>query len=162
MTMLPLTSRRLFALLALACLGLFGGGLVFSHALHLAACPLCIWQRLLYLVLAALLLLGWRFGAPRLIALLGAVAAAGGVTVAGYQVWLQRFAVDANCAAQQPWWERVADRLGELSPFLFGGSGLCADPAWKFLTLSIADWSLLAFALLFLLLLYDSVRRNRR
>jgi disulfide bond formation protein DsbB len=78
-------------------------------------------------------------------ALITASVAGTGVFVAGYQVWIQRFAQDTNCAAQAPWWEQMVDWAGERIPFFFQANGLCSDPAWKFLGLSIAEWSLVAF-----------------
>lgn len=80
-----------------------------------------------------------------------AVAAAAGAGVAGYQVWIQRFAPMTSCAGREPWWEAVVRWAGEQVPLLFQASGLCSDPAWKFLDLSIADWSFLAFSGLFAL-----------
>jgi disulfide bond formation protein DsbB len=80
--------------------------------------------------------------------------------VAGYQVWLQRVATDVSCAQDQPWWERLVDRAGEWMPLLFRASGLCSDPAWTFLGLSIAEWSLAAFSGLILVSLYGMLQRD--
>lgn len=141
---------------------LVGGGLVMANLLGLAACPLCIWQRMLYLLFAALALAGVAFARQRffrrLLAGLMASTAAGGAFVAGYQVWIQRFAPQTTCAGKEPWWEAFVNWAGEQLPFLFRASGLCADPAWKFLDLSIADWSLLMFCGLLVLSLHTALR----
>ncbi len=133
------------------------GGLLLGHWLNLAACPLCIWQRMLYLLLGLLALLGLALlkhpGARRPLALLMAATAASGAWVAGYQVWIQRFAPAISCG-RESWWEAFARWAGEQMPLLFQSSGLCSDPAWTLLSLSIADWSLLAFLLLAGLALY--------
>jgi disulfide bond formation protein DsbB len=143
-------------------LGLVGGGIVMAQTLGLAACPLCIIQRMLYLLLAVIALPGLLLGRGGRIgvALLLAVTAATGAFVAGYQVWIQRFAQEVNCSANQPWWERMVDWAGERVPMLFEANGLCSDPAWKFLSLSIADWSLLIFSGLFLFSLYALIRQR--
>jgi disulfide bond formation protein DsbB len=143
-------------------LGLVGGGIVIAQTLGLAACPLCIIQRMLYLLLAVIALPGLLLGRGGRIgvALLLAGTAATGAFVAGYQVWIQRFAQEVNCSANQPWWERMVDWAGERVPMLFEANGLCSDPAWKFLSLSIADWSLLIFSGLFLFSLYALIRQR--
>jgi disulfide bond formation protein DsbB len=58
------------------------------------------------------------------------------------------------------WWEELVDWAGDQVPILFRASGLCSDPAWKFLGLSIADWSLGMFALLLLLAAHTLLRRQ--
>lgn len=147
---------------------LLGGGVSFLLVvvglfMALAACPLCIWQRMLYL-LFAVLALGGLIGARRRLvrraaALLMALAAGAGVFVAGYQVWIQRFAPLTTCGGREPWWEAFVRWAGEQAPLLFKASGLCSDPAWKFLDLSIADWSLLMFSGLLVLSLYTALRK---
>ena len=147
---LLLSPRRVFVLPFAAGVGLVGGGLILAAVMHLAACPLCIIQRMLYLLVSLLALPGLLLPRAGRIAagLLLFAAAATGAFVAGYQVWLQRFAVGESCAAQEAWWERLVDWAGEKLPWLFQGNGLCSDPAWKFLSLSIADWSLIIFGAL--------------
>lgn len=152
-----------FILSLIACLALVAGGVVMSEFLHLAACPLCIVQRMLYLLLALVAGVGSvvaQTTARRGAAAVAAVIAATGVFVAGYQVWIQRFATDTNCSANAPWWERFVDWAGEQSPLLFQANGLCSDPAWRFLSLSIAEWSLLAFSFLLALALFAAFRKS--
>lgn len=144
--------RRPFVFVLATSLSLVIVGLLLAEFLRLAACPLCIIQRALYLALAFFAALGLallaRPLASRLVALMMSLTAATGIFVAGYQVWIQRFAPSTNCSPYPTWWEDLVDRAGEIVPILFKASGLCSDPAWKFLGLSIADWSLGAFALL--------------
>lgn len=141
--------RALFSGVAGASLALAGAGVLMTHAFNLAACPLCILQRMAYLLLALCAGLGLAFAnrriAPRIAALLMTVTAATGAFIAGYQVWIQRIEPTITCGGKQPWWERFVDWAGRQLPYLFEADGLCADPAWSFLSLSIADWSALAF-----------------
>jgi len=154
-----------FAFTLILSLSLVGGGTYFSQVMRLAACPLCIVQRMLYLCLGVAALLGLlaaksRWG-RRFMALLMAAIAGTGVFVAGYQTWLQRWARDVSCTNDYPWWEQAVDWAGARWPMLFQPNGLCSDPAWKFLSLSIAEWSLVMFSSLLLLSVYTALRKAR-
>ena len=165
-TRLRLSPRAPFALALIISVGLVGGGVFLALTLHIAACPLCIAQRMLYLGVASAATLGLI--APRILflqktaALLMATAAITGVGVAAWQTYLQRFAVETNCSGAMAWWEGLIDWAGERIPVLFYASGLCSEPGWKFLQLSIAEWSLLAFCFLSSLALYALLRRQTR
>lgn len=141
--------RAWFATLSLGCFGLVGFGLELQAMLHLAPCPLCIFQRLLYLVvgvvaLAGVLLpVGRRFWAS----LIGALSMLG-IGVAAYQTWMQAFPELANeCSYSNPnLIERLVDWLGMQYPPLFLATGFCTSKEWVFLGLSMANWSVLVFA----------------
>lgn len=157
-----LSSPRLpFVAVCVISLSLVSGGIAMGQLLNLAACPLCIIQRMLYMLLGLTAGIGiFAIAGRRLVALAMAVLAGTGVFVAGYQVWIQRFARDTRCAVDSPWWERMVDWAGEQAPLLFQPNGLCSDPAWKVLGLSIADWSLLAFTVALLVALYTATRKR--
>ena len=163
---LRLSARFPFFLALAISLGLVAGGVVLAVTLNIAACPLCIAQRMLYLGVAAAALLGlaldrWRI--PYLTAtLVMAALSATGACVAAWQTYLQRFAVDTRCSGAMAWWEQLIDWAGEKLPLLFYASGLCSEPGWKFMGLSIAEWSLLAFSFLTALALYALLRRPVR
>jgi disulfide bond formation protein DsbB len=139
----------LLATIGLGGMALVGCGLILARTLNLAACPLCILQRMLYLLLAveAVLCLPFsqRLWGQRLGGLLMAATAATGAFIAAYQTWLQRFAKGVNCTADQPWWEQFVNWAGTQSPLLFEATGLCSEAGWVFLGLSIAEWSLVMF-----------------
>ena len=161
-----LSDRFAFGFCLIVGIGLVSASVVLAQLLNLSACPLCIWQRILYLAIALFAVLGLVAGGSRgpraVIALLITVAGAAGVYVAGYQTYLQRFAQDTQCSGAQAWWERVVDWAGERLPLLFEASGLCSEPGWKFLTLSIAEWSLVAFFVLTIVGLYVLLRRETK
>jgi len=71
--------RAWFATLSLGCFGLVGFGLELQAMLHLAPCPLCIFQRLLYLLVGVLALAGFLAPVGRLVwgTLIAAVAVLG-------------------------------------------------------------------------------------
>ena len=132
--------------------------------MNLAACPLCILQRMLYLLLALEALLAWPLARSpafiRLAAALMAATAATGAGIAAYQTWLQRFATGVSCTADQPWWEGFVNWAGSQWPLLFEASGLCSEAGWKFLGLSIAEWSLVAFSSMTVAMLVAIFRRQ--
>jgi disulfide bond formation protein DsbB len=161
------TPRGLFAATGLAAAGLVGGGLILAHTLNLAACPLCILQRMVYLLLALEAVAAWLLpgsssasALPRRgAAFVMAATAATGVGIAGYQTWLQRFARGASCTADQPWWEHFVNWAGSQWPLMFEASGLCSEAGWKFLGLSIAEWSLFAFTCMTVAMLLAMLRK---
>ena len=143
------TPRGLFVATGVAAAGLVAGGLVLQQTMNLAACPLCILQRMLYLLLAleaiAACLLAGKSLPRRATALVMAATTLTGIWIASYQTWLQRFAKGVSCTADQPWREAFVNWAGSHWPLMFEASGLCSEAGWKFLGLSIAEWSLIAF-----------------
>lgn len=165
MTLLrPISNRWLLAAVGLAAFGLVAAGLVLARTLNLAACPLCILQRMLYLTLAvesiAAFFLARRPIAGRLAIVLMSLTALTGAGIAAYQTWLQRFAKGVSCTVDQPWWERFVYWAGEQYPWLFEATGLCSEAGWKFLGLSIAEWSLIAFSAFTIATLVAVRRKN--
>jgi disulfide bond formation protein DsbB len=140
--------RAWFATLALGCFGLVAVGMAMQNLLHLAPCPMCIFQRLLYLVIGSLALFGFLWPVVRL-AWAGSIAllALLGAGVAGYQSWMQAFPELATaCGYADPnIMERLVDWLGMQWPSLFLATGFCTSRDWVFLDLSMANWSLLVF-----------------
>lgn len=162
----PLRSPRLLlGAIGLGGIALVAGGIALARTMNLAACPLCILQRMLYLLLAAeallLLPLAGADLARRLAALAMMATAATGAFVAGYQTWLQRFAKGVECTADQPWWEQFVNWAGAQAPLLFEATGLCSEAGWKFLGLSIAEWSLIIFSAMALVALRAALLRQR-
>lgn len=159
-----LSPRFPFAASLIMGIAMVGGGVLLQQTLHIAACPLCILQRMLALLLLTLAAVGWWLFAnrpTRLVLSLSMIATTlCGMFVAGYQTYLQRFAQQTSCSGQAAWWELLVDWAGEHLPLLFYASGLCSDPAWKFIGLSIAEWSLVLFSGLTLLLLRSLLRRS--
>lgn len=140
--------RAWFATLALGVLGLVGIGMELQALLRLAPCPLCIFQRLLYIVVGLIALLGVLLPCGRrLWSLLIGALALGGMAVAGYQTWMQAFPeLATECGFNDPNpIERLVDWLGMQSPTWFLATGFCTSREWEFLGLSMANWSLLVF-----------------
>ena len=158
------TPRGLIAGTGVVAVALVGGGLILASTMNLAACPLCILQRMLYLLLTLESIAVWILAGAHLPRRLGARVMAGtaltGVWIAAYQTWLQRFAKGVSCTADQPWWEAFVNWAGSQWPLMFEASGLCSEAGWKFLGLSIAEWSLIAFTSMTIARLVALCRKN--
>jgi len=148
-----LTSRRAYALGFLICLGLLGFALYLQHYEQQDPCPLCILQRIVFIVLAVVFLIAALHGPGRLgSAIYGSalfVVAAVGATLAARHVWLQHLP-PRQVPECGPGLEYLLKKLplGQVLEKVFKGSGECAEVGWRFLSLSIAEWSLLWFIVL--------------
>jgi disulfide bond formation protein DsbB len=152
MTMRPkelVTARRGFAVLGIGAVALVVGGILLGEWLKLAPCPLCIFQRLMYLTVGAMALTAavvpraaLHFGGASLFAALG------GLATAAYQSWIQAFPVAfAQCGTGEPTniIEHLVEVLGQWWPWMFYAWGECTSREWELFGLSLANLSLVAF-----------------
>ncbi|MFV1972169.1 MAG: disulfide bond formation protein B [Thiohalobacterales bacterium] len=144
-------SRRLLNTVAfLLCAGLLAYAYYLQFHDDLDPCPLCIFQRVAFLV-TGLLFLAAAIQAPglagsRIYAVLISLAGLAGAGIAGRHVWLQHLP-----PGQVPECGPGLDYMLEVFPLadtlkmVFTGSGECADVSWIFLGLSMPAWALLNF-----------------
>ena len=147
---------RLVALvMALGAAGLVLLAIVLTRLLSLDPCHLCIFQRVIDLAIAVVLLAacwGWQRSSLRLGGLaLGALFSVGGLAVAGHQSWLQWFPETSfGCSGGPPGAiEQLVEWLGQQSPMLFLATGFCESKELVILSLSLANWSFISYAALF-------------
>ncbi|MEE8495526.1 MAG: disulfide bond formation protein B [Xanthomonadales bacterium] len=142
-----LRPRICFLLVAAVCAALLGYGLYLQHVLFLEPCPLCIFQRMVFMWIGAVSLLAflhnpavkgyWIYSG---LVMLGALV---GTAVAGRHLWLQSLPPN-----QVPDCGMSLNYMLETMPFfevlseVFYGSGECADINWAFLGLSMPGWTL--------------------
>ena len=146
-----LTHHRLWLLIASASAALALASILITEGLALQPCHLCIFQRLLFMLIAPLALIaaltkGWLL---RISGILATLVALVGTATAGYQTWLQA-QPEGSVSCLGPDMgpiEQVVEWLGRLQPTLFMATGFCEDVALVILGLSLAQWSLLAFLL---------------
>ena len=160
--------RLLNVLIFIACAGLLGYGYFLQFHEGLEPCPLCIFQRVCYLGIGLTALIAaihnpMQLG-TRIYGAVTALIAVGGGLFAGRQVWLQHLPKNEvpECGPGLEYWVKTLP-IAETIKRVFRGTGDCAKVDWTFLSLSIAEWSLICFALLFLaavlFLIYRPVTR---
>ena len=156
--------RAGFAIGAIACALLLGYGYYLQHFQGQDPCPLCLVQRGFYFGLLFVFILGAIHNPKKigtvLYGLLGLLLAMGGVGTAARQVWLQHLPPDQVPTCGPDLFFMVENfPLAKLLTNLFRGSGQCAEVTWRFLGMSIAEWSLLWFVIFAVLALWAMRRR---
>lgn len=132
------------------CAFLLSFAFVLEYFVELTPCPLCIAQRFFFFLigLTAFCFLWWpRVVTSKIVGIKITAFSLLGGAIAARQVWMQW-----HPATQDS--EGCGVLLGNfVQNFLqaFGGSGDCSKVDWTWASLSIAEWSFLSFALLFLI-----------
>ena len=163
---LSIAIPSLFALIALACLGLLAFGMYLQHVVGLNPCPMCIVQRYAMIGVLVLGLLGWRLRKALPLALLGAllVLMAGfGAFVAARQSWLQWYPPEVVSCGRDFYGMIENFPIGRAIPMIFKGSGDCTAIDWTFLGGTISNWSFVwftGFALASLLIVLQAWRQR--
>ena len=154
--------RMMFALIAMSAFALVGAGLLIGEWMRLNPCPLCIFQRVLYISIGAWGLCGFVLpGQRRFWGGLILLTALGGVATASYQTWMQLYpeAVTVQCGAgEMNLIEQLVDWLGMQWPFMFMATGFCTSKEY-ILGLTMANWSIVCFSAYLLAALWTSFAR---
>lgn len=154
--------RRALALICLACVAMLAFGVYLQHVVGLEPCPMCVVQRYALVLVAVFTGLAAvsRGGALRVVGvLLALIAAIGGGYTAARQSWLQWHPPEVVSCGRDIYGMIEAFPLQRALPMIFRGSGDCSQVDWTFLTLSIANWSFIAFTGFTLVLLVLLFRR---
>ena len=147
-----LNSRLIYLVMFLACAGLIGFALYLQHSLGLEPCPMCILQRYAF-ILVGLIALVAAIHNPALLGrriyggLLVVMAATGG-GVAIRHVYLEHNPPKIFDCGADVGFMLESFPLTEALPMIFRGTGDCTKVVWRFLGLSIAEWSLICYVLL--------------
>jgi disulfide bond formation protein DsbB len=148
-------SRKFFIIVFTICIGLLIFGLYLEHVHDLEACPLCIFQRIAYTAIIFIALIGAIHNPRNLLQniykLLMVISSITGATIAGRQIWLQHLPPELvpECGPGLDYMFNVFP-FGEALKMIFTGSGECAEVKWRFIGLSIAEWSLIMFIGIFI------------
>lgn len=147
------TWRSRYAWGFIACVALLAYALYVQFDLRIQPCPLCILQRVAFMAMALVFLVG-ALHAPRtrgrwVYTLLLLVAALAGAAVAARHLWLQMQPPDpfGSCAAPLNYMIENLP-LTEVIRKVFIGSGDCALVDWRFLGMPMPFWTLLWYVLL--------------
>ncbi|HLX80699.1 MAG TPA: disulfide bond formation protein B [Burkholderiales bacterium] len=158
--------RLLYAAPALACAGLLAFGYYLQYFGGQDPCPLCLVQRGFFYVVLAVFAVAALHSPGRtgkyLYCAAATLFALGGLGTAARQVWLQHLPADQVPACGPDLFFMMENfPLGRMLEKLFMGSGQCAEVNWKFLGLSIAEWSLAWFVALALYAVWIAIRRRQ-
>ena len=163
-----LPGRRLLNLIAAAgCAALMAFALYSQHVLGFEPCHLCIFQRIAVMAAGAVFLLAAVHGPGRVMArvygVLAALAAVGGLVVAGRHTWIQLQPPGSVPACGAP-----LDVLFDLLPLqevvlkVFRGGGECQKVDWTFLGLTMPMWLIGVFAAMAVYALWANFRPENR
>lgn len=156
--------RAVNAIIVLVCAGLLGFALILQTQDSLSPCPLCVLQRVAFMVLGAFALLATlhhpaRWGRFVYTGLTG-LASAAGAGIAGWHVYLQHLPPDQvpSCG---PGLNYLVENFppGDALRMIFMGSGECAQVHWTFLGMSIPEWTLAWFVVLGVGVIWNNLRR---
>jgi disulfide bond formation protein DsbB len=140
--------RRVLLLICLGTVAMLAFGLYLQHVVGLEPCPMCIVQRYALVFVALLAGLTALFsGRAVLVGGSGLLlfSAGFGAFVAARQSWLQWFPPEVASCGRDFYGMIETFPLQRVIPMIFKGSGDCSKVDWTFLSLSIANWSFLAF-----------------
>jgi disulfide bond formation protein DsbB len=139
----------------LVSIAMIGIALFFQYYMELIPCPLCIVQRVIVMAFAGLFLLaliqGPKTWGRRIYGLLFTLTSIAGLIVAGRHTWLQHLPPEKvpECGPGLEFWMKNLP-TNEVVQKVFQGSGECAKVVWSFASLSIPEWSLIAFGIFLL------------
>ncbi len=147
-----MSSQRLLGLVALLAFAAVGAALLSQHRFGMQPCPWCILQRLLFVLIGGVGLVGLAFqgdSARRATAVVVLVLAGCGIAAA---LW-QHFVAASSSSCNLTLADRIVSGIGldGLLPEIFQARASCADAAVNLLGVPYAFWSLLLFTVLALL-----------
>lgn len=159
------SERKLnFALFLSSVVGM-GFALYLQYYQQLDPCPLCIFQRIGLIAMGLISLIAFLHHPKqrwfrRVYAGLATVAIAWSMGVAARHVWLQHLPPEdvPACGPGLDYWLDTFP-LKEVIGKVFHGSGECAVIDWTFLGQSLPVWSLVFFVVLFLVNIWQLIRR---
>jgi disulfide bond formation protein DsbB len=153
--------RRLYLLLGIICLALLGGALYVQYGLREEPCPLCILQRYAFTLIAIFSFGAAVSGAKGLSVArwLTVLAALGGAAAAAYLVWIQAHpSLSCGYDAVQAFVDRLPP--AHWLPSVFKVQGLCQTVYPPLFGLTLPVWSLIAFILILLGVLFVRLGRD--
>ena len=159
-----LSSRTSFLTGFLVCAGLIAIALYLQYFQNLEPCPLCMMQRVAFILFGLIFLLGAIHGpgktGTRVYAVFALLASFTGVGLAARHTWLQynppKFVSCAGDVYSQL--ERLP--LGRFIANALHATGDCSKVDWTLVGLSIAEWSLIWFVILTVIAGYQLFRQS--
>lgn len=133
---------------------------------QLEPCPLCIFQRVAMMATGVVALVAFLHGPAgvvgrRIYAGLTLLATSAGIVVSARHVWLQHLPPDQvpSCGPGLDYWLDTFPLFDVVGKVL-RGSGECARIDWVFMGITLPGWTLVVFAGLAVLAVWQLVRRG--
>ena len=145
-----MSTRMFFLTVMFSCIALMVFGLYLEYIQGLDPCPLCVFQRIAYILIGLIALIGATHNPKDLFLViykfLIIITAITGALIAGRQVWLQHLPPELvpECGPGLDYMLNVFP-LSDAIKMILSGSGECAEVKWRFIGFSIAEWSLIMF-----------------
>ena len=159
------TPRSIHLVMFLVCAGLIAFALYLQHSVGLEPCPMCILQRYAFIVVGVIALVAALHGpaliGQRVYSGLILLFAATGAGVAIRHVYLEHNPPKIFDCGADVGFMLESFPLTEALPMIFRGTGDCTKVLWRFLGLSIAEWSLICFVLLIVTALLALTNKQR-
>lgn len=142
-------NARLLTLIAAACFGAVGIALITQYGFDMQPCPWCVLQRLIFVVIGVVALLGlvWRSAlGTRVLPLLLLLLCGCGIAAA---LW-QHFVAASSSSCNLTLADRIVSglQLDALLPQIFQATANCAEAAVDLLHVPYEFWSLGLFVLI--------------
>jgi protein dithiol:quinone oxidoreductase len=150
---------------AAACFALIGFAIYTQLQWGLEPCPLCIFQRIAFAALGVVFLVAGlhaprRAGGRAAYGVLGFLAAAVGMGIAGRHTWMQLFPPPMPVCGPPLDFLRETMSTTSVIRRVLTGTGECGNIDWTFLGLSMPAWSLVWFVLLAAWFTWAAFRRR--
>jgi len=133
---------------AIACLAAVGAALVSQHMFDMQPCPWCVLQRLIFVTIAIVCLIGAAI--PARVGRVGAAAIVGLLSLCGIAAALwQHFKAAASASCNLTLADKIVSalQLDSLLPDVFSPRASCADAAVSLFGIPYDFWSLALFVL---------------
>lgn len=148
-----LSPRLVYFFGFLICAGLLAFALYLQYFQKEDPCPLCIFQRVVFILIGIFFLIAALHNPKKIGAYIYTVlitlSAGIGIALAGRHVWLQNLPKDKvpECGPDLQFMLENFP-LSKMLSLVLKGSGECAAAGWRFLSLTIPAWSLIFYILL--------------
>jgi disulfide bond formation protein DsbB len=159
------STRNLNWIIGFGCMFLIGAAIYMEHMMHLAPCPLCIFQRIAVISTGLIAIVAAMHNpiavGVRVYGLMVVLASLVGSALAIRQLYLQSLPKDQvpSCG---PGLDYLIDvfPMRDVIKMVLVGDGSCAEVSWTLLGISIPGWTLVGFIGLITLGLFQTLRKD--
>lgn len=159
---MKISQRQLLNLIALVCLASVGFALFSQHVLGMLPCAWCVFQRLIFIVIAMVCLLvnlSHSLIYQKVLAFIAALLSIGGVVAAWYQASVASVSFSCDMTFADVFMSRQTG-LDAALPWLFGIYATCMDAAVTLFGVEYSVWALILFAALAIVLIASLFRKS--